>query len=275
MPFSDTAPIEAFTPDVATTPLSGKFKRDHFLLDEIDWFWRNFFSDDDKGLYAALVDPVAGDYARIAENGKAWMHTSKQFQNMSKNLTDNTSKLLSEHWVRGEAASAYQAYIEINWVGALFIAEQLSECMGKGFAKLSEWSVKLAEKIVDLLGMIVERILKLARKFVGPVGAFAGAIEWISSGFEDFPYWSDVQAIIGLIDEVQTLHRQIENLADSMKAYFQAFEDVFSAIKSIPEINSTQDVAEITSTLAGGKKSIEERRREVKDTKSDLDDTLG
>ncbi|WP_269756689.1 hypothetical protein [Amycolatopsis aidingensis] len=41
-------------------------------MDQIDWFWRNFISDDGKGLYAHLVEPITGDFNRIAENGEAW-----------------------------------------------------------------------------------------------------------------------------------------------------------------------------------------------------------
>ncbi len=49
MPYSDTVPIEGFTATVGTTPLAEKLKKDRFVLDEIDWFWRNFMSDDGKG----------------------------------------------------------------------------------------------------------------------------------------------------------------------------------------------------------------------------------
>ncbi len=33
MPYSDTTPIEKFSPDVSTTPLADKLQEDRFLLD--------------------------------------------------------------------------------------------------------------------------------------------------------------------------------------------------------------------------------------------------
>ncbi|WP_216213085.1 hypothetical protein [Amycolatopsis aidingensis] len=194
---------------------------------------------------------------------------------MSKNLTDNTYKLLTEHWTRGEAADAYQGYVEINWVGALFIAEQLSDYMGKGFTKLSEWSIKLAEKAIDLLDKIVQKIVKLAGKAVSSLGGvLAGLVNWVATGFEKFPYWSDVEEIVGLIHQVERLHVQIEELVAALGNYFKAYQGVFDAVKTIPEINSTQDVAEITKAMVGGKAEIKDKKKDLEEKKGQLDGKL-
>lgn len=271
MPYSDTVPIEGFTATVGTTPLAEKLKKDRFVLDEIDWFWRNFMSDDGKGLYGNLVEPITGDFNRIAENGEAWRHVSTQFQSLSKNLTDNTATLLTEHWTRGEASGAFHNYIEINWVGALFIAEQLSEYMGKGFDKISEWSIKLAEKAVELLSRVLQRILELSQKFVPVLGQAAGVFEWVMSGFKDFPYWSDVEDIIGIVQQIYSIHSKIEELAGTITGYLSACQSMLDAVSTIPEINSTQDVVQITKTMQGGQQEIQEKQEEFDKKKGELD----
>lgn len=273
MPYSDTVAIEGFTATVGTTPLADKLKKDHFLLDQIDWFWRNFIGDG-KGLYDTLVLPITGDFNRIAENGEAWEHVAKQFQSLSKNLTDNTATLLSEHWTRGEASAAYHEYVEINWVGTLFIAETLSEYLAKGFAKISEWSIKLAEKAITLIDNVVDRILKLFGKSTPVVGQLVGLVEWVVSGFEDFPYWSDVAKIKSIIEQVFSIHETIENLANTIKGYVDASQSILDAIVSIPEINSTQDVIEITKTLKGGKEEMKEHREKLDKQTTKLDNQI-
>lgn len=43
MQFKDTVDIKGFFPTVAKKPLAEQFEEEYFLLDEVDWFWRNFF----------------------------------------------------------------------------------------------------------------------------------------------------------------------------------------------------------------------------------------
>lgn len=274
MPFSDTATIESYVPSGDRVPLAERLRGDHDAMNAVDWLWRNFLSDRGEGLYTTLVEPITGDFNRIAENGKAWGHISAQFQNLSKNLTDNTHTLLTQHWTRGSAADAYQGYVEINWVGALFVAEELSTWMGKGFDKLSEWSVNLAESAVNLLETIIERAIKLARKFVPAIGQACAAWDWITSGFEDFPYWSDAHAIIGMVDEVLTLHTRLQELVHALQAYFEAYRGVLDAVGTIPETNSTENVAEITKTVLGGKAEIEESKGIFEEKRSALEGQL-
>lgn len=275
MPYSDTTPIESFRPTVAKTPLADKLDKHNFGMDELDWFWRNFISEDGQGLYSALVKPITGDFNRIAENGEAWQHCATQIQSLSRNLTDNTASLLSNHWTTGEASESYHQLVEITWVGALWISEELCTFIGKGFEKVSEWSVKLAQKAIDIVQTIVEAILKLAKKTVPVVGQIAGAVEWIVSGFEDFPYLSDVARIKELIEQVYNIHDKIEQIANTVRSYLNSCQGMMDAARAIPEINSSQDMIEITKTLGSGKQNMEEQKESYEKQKKQLNNQMG
>ncbi|WP_253857786.1 hypothetical protein [Prauserella alba] len=243
-------------------------------MDELDWFWRNFIGEDGEGLYSALVEPITGDFNRIAENGEAWQHCATQFQSLSRNLTDNTASLVANHWTSGEASESYHQFVEITWVGALWIAEELCIFIGKGFEKVSEWSVKLAQKAIEIIETIVEAILKLAKKVVPVLGQVAGAVEWIASGFEDFPYISDVARIKDLIEQVYNIHNKIEQMANTIRSYLNACQGMMDAARAIPEINSSQDMIEITRTLSSGQQDMKEQKEAYQKQKKQLNNQI-
>lgn len=274
MPYSNTVEITGYAANVANKPLVDKLDKNHFGLDDIDWFWRNFMSDNGEGLYATLVEPITGDFNRIAENGNAWKHASNQFRDLSKNLTDNTATLISQHWTHGESSAAYHQHIEIVWVGALWIGEELCTAIAKGFEKISEWSISLAEKAIEVLDRIIKAVSRLAGKAVPAVGQLAGAVEWIASGFQDFPYISDVNRIKSLIDQVYNIHEKIQQMAESVRGYLKACESILEAIKQVPEINSNQDMIEITKSLSTGREEMKEEKKKLTRQKSQLDSQL-
>ncbi|MGQ0842141.1 hypothetical protein [Actinokineospora sp.] len=275
MPFSDVDEVTPANIEVATTPLAEKLRGSYAVTDVIDWCWRNFLSDlGEGGLYKTLVEPVTGDFNRIAANGDAWNHVAESLGKVSNNVTENEVKLITESWTEGPARAAFQTHIEVTWVGALFIAKKSAEYMAKGFEKLSEYSIIAAEKVVSILDRIIDRIIKLAAKAVPAIGWLVGAVEWIASGFKDFPYWSDVDAIIGLVNDVLALHQTISDLVANADAYFKAFQEVLDAVGTIPEINSTHDVLAIADTINSGRQDMDQARTDFEQSQRDLDQQL-
>lgn len=282
MQFKDTVEIKGFFPTVAKKPIAEQFEEDYFLLDEVDWFWRNFFSDENKGLYATLVEPIAGDFNRIAENGEAWKHVADNFRAISANLTDNVHVVLRDSWSQGQAAEAFQSLVENIWSLALFVAEEMSDFMGAGFVSLSEGLVNLAEVVVKLLAKIVNKIKNLAARAIsGLGGVIAKAVEWVATGFEKFPYWEDVREISAIVSQVLGIHKTVQKLTDVVKQYIKSFLQAFDAIKAIPDINSTQDGFSIIKDVRDGTSGMEKQVKEYRENKgklaerkSRIDDTL-
>ncbi|MDV6013290.1 hypothetical protein [Haloechinothrix sp. LS1_15] len=273
MSFSDTAEIEMFEPSGETKDLLGELDGS-YATDVVEHLWQQFISSDGRGLYDTLVTPITGDFNRIKENGKAWEHVSGQFESFSQNLADNTHTLLSQHWTYGDAADAYQQHIENHWTIGLYIAGKLSEAMGKGFEQLGDWSIALGERAIELINRIIKRLLRLAAKVVPKVGQVVAAIDWVASGFRDFPYVSDVQEIIELVDQVMTIHRRIEELVEAMQDYFDAFEDVIDAISSIPDVDHTHDMIYLADSLTSGLSEMENQRDKAERTADKLDEDL-
>lgn len=273
--FSNTTEMSRFSPVGEKTPISDYLENGFPLTDAIDWFWRNFVSDDNLGLRDALIRPLVGDYDRIRENGNAWRHISEQFQFLSQNLTDNTATLHREYWTKGAGADAFRSQIETYWVGGLWMAEEVSNLIAEGFDKTAEWCIALAERASKLLDTIIKRIMKLSAKAVPGSGWVVGAVEWAASGFEEFPYWSDVQDILAMVTEVRNLHAAIQNVVDAISGYMGVTGQILSAVQRIPDINSTQDVIAIGTSIHEGTKQMKESKADYKQLKGELDDQLG
>ncbi|WP_147397439.1 hypothetical protein [Amycolatopsis panacis] len=263
LPYSNTQEIVGGKIEVDNTPLVEKLKGNHWETAAIDWAWRNFFSDKGEGLYAALVNPVAGDFNRIAANAKAWKYTAESFDKIRTNITDNKDKLLSSGWASGAGAKAFDEQISLIWSPALSIASKSADYLAKGFDKLSEASVKAAEKVVDLLDKIVSLIAKLFTKFCPGVGQIAGLIDWIASGFHDFPYWSDIQNIGRLIDAIFTLHKKISALVNAAKGYVAGANQIVDAIKAIPEAGSFGDATKIAFETKKGVTQMQSKKKDM------------
>lgn len=261
--YKDTYPYEPFTPSGETTPITSKLKDSFPLTDAIDWFWRNFVSEDGSGFRDALIKPLVGDYDKISQNGEAWRHVENQLSNFNANITDNTHVLLDGSW-SGKAADSYGELIEQVWSPALLLAETTAQFIAIGFEKFTAAVISIAKKACEVLDAIVKAIAKLAKK-ASPWGAAVGVIEWILSGFEDFPYWDEVNVIRGAIEKIDTLHSQIREMVALFTKYLGAGEGFLNAAQRIPEIDSGSDLFYIGKKVATGTNAIKKANREGKE----------
>ncbi len=154
------------------------------------------------------------------------------------------------------------------------MAQQICDYIAQGFEKVAEWSVKLAEKAIEVLEKIVELAVRLFGKSLPGVGQIAGAVEWIVTGFDDFPYWDDVTRIKNLVQQVFTIHNKIEELALTVQNYLEAAQGLVDAVGSIPQINSTDDVAQIAKSMTSDTATIQEEQENFDKQKSELDGQL-
>lgn len=272
MPYSNTEEVVGGKIEVDKTPLIEKLKGNHWETAAVDWAWRNFFSEKGTGLYSTLVYPIAGDFNRIAANGKAWKYTSESLTKICTNISDNKKKLRSTGWTKGAGAQAFDDHVTLIWTPALLVAAKSADYLAKGFDKLSEVSIKVAEKVIDLLDKIVDKIAKLAVKVVPGAGQIVGLIDWIASGFENFPYWSDIKDIGKMIDTVFTLHKKVSALVDAAKGYIAGANQIVDAIKLIPDIDSPGDVAKIADNVHKGAKEMAKKKESIDKKKVEIDE---
>lgn len=264
--YRDTYEYEAFSPKGEPTDLAHELRDGFPLTDAIDWFWRNFVSEDGTGFRDRLIMPIVGDYNKIAENGEAWRHVEKQIGNFSANLTDNLNVLLDQHW-EGKSATHLHDLVESVWEPALMLAETTAQFVAVGFEKLKDGIVMVAKAAARAIDAIVRAIASLAKKAT-PWGAVVGVIEWIVSGFEDFPYWSDVNRIREAIAKIDTMYQQVRDIVDLFKKYLGAADGFIEAAKRIPEVNSSSDLFYIAKKITTGTRSINRANEEGRETRA-------
>src|SRR5438105_4535509 len=117
---------------------------------------------------------------------------------------------------------------------------------------------KIAMKCAEIFDRLIERIAAVARRLIPGAGQFLMAIEWIASGFKDFPAWSDIEDIARMVGEIKRLKEAITNLIDAAQKYIAGFEQAVHAIESIPQIGSIDDVK---ATAGEFRKGAEQMRK--------------
>lgn len=264
--YRHTYEYEGFTLTGEPIDLARELRDGYPLTDAIDWFWRNFVTEDGTGFRDQLIKPILGDYNKMAENGEAWRHVERQVSNFSANLTDNLNVLLNGHW-QGKAATQYHDLVESVWEPALMIAETTAQFVAIGFEKLRDGIVMVAKAAAKAIDAIVKAIVSLAKKAT-PWGAAVGFIEWIFSGFDDFPYWTDVNNIRETIRRVDTMYQHVRDIVDLFKKYLSAADGFIEAAKKIPEINSGSDLFYIAKKVTTGTRSINRANEQADDTRA-------
>lgn len=270
--FADVEKIECKAPEVGDEDLSDVISGTSTAGEWVNWFWRNFVSEEKRSLYDTLIKPISGDFNLIRANGTAWTDAGKLFWGVSNNLSTNTSELRSECWPDGDASAAFQEHVDWVWTPVLWVLKRGCALMGKGFDKMADISIKLASKCAQLLEKVIRLIGKLAKRVV-KTGTFAGwvctAVEWAASGFEDFPFWDEVKAIIQVINDIRDLHDAITRIVTAAQDFFASFTDVIEVVKKIPEIDSTHDAIDAAEKL---KEGTTEMRNAKDDYAAGMDD---
>lgn len=240
-----------------------------WLADGVNWFYRNFVSTDGRGLYDVLLEPIAGNFNEIKANGERWEAVKEMYNHIGKNLSDNTSKLIPLHW-EGDAAQAFWGNINLAWTPGLLITEFMANLVAKGFTKLSEFSIDVAEKCAKVIEEILERILKLAVKCLPGVGWMVALVDWVASGFDEFPYFGDVEMILNLISFVEQMQEKISQLVASLDKYLTGLGAVLDALGNIPNIDSTRDALDVVGQFSAGQDDMAEAEKEIKKLKKDM-----
>jgi hypothetical protein len=254
------AEISADGPSI-TESMDGK-TRGSAEADAINWVVRNFsefLGLGGKDLRQIVIEPLSGDYNRVRANGEAWTDVGTMLNTILNNLGQNAKRLVTSDW-HGEAASAFLDHIDVIWAGGLHVAGKCAEWLGKGFDKLADIVLKIATRCARMFDDVIDRIVKVGKRFVPVVGQISMLVEWISSGFKDFPFWDDITAIGKLISDIQDLQQTISELVTSAQDYANGFEQAVEAVKSIPQIDSVDGAAATAGEFREGAEKMRQAR---------------
>ncbi|TDV43088.1 hypothetical protein [Actinophytocola oryzae] len=236
-----------------------------FAGQAVDWVVSQFgdlLGFGDQGLYDYLVRPLAGDYSRIKANGQAWADCGTMLRTVQTNLVRTSVQLVTSDW-KGKAATAFASHVDVVFGAGMYAAEKGCDYVGKGFDKLSELSVRIAQKCVTLLNIVIDKIIKLFGKMIPGFGTVWSIVEWVASGFDKAPYISDVEEIVELVNQVRTLHQTLTKLVTDVTDYFEGVQAMVQAVAGIPEVDSTSKAAEIAKQFGEGRDKAKKARADA------------
>jgi len=250
------------------------------VLDVLDWIWREFEVDGDKGFTDSLISPLAGNYKSIEANGEAWTSVGTNFGLMAANLLINADALAADHW-KGDAAEAFKQFLDLFWKkGAVWAGEQLGTFVAQGFNKIAEVSKQIAGLAIDAINVIIRAAVRIAAKAIPVVGWAWTAIQSLGKwggkliGVDIDDLYDDIMEIVNTAQAVFELFQAMESLVESMKNYFNTLEELINTVKTIPEIGSLTDAVETAESIEASTAALEEQKTALGDSAAAADDAL-
>lgn len=264
-PFHNPNPVVAKSIEVKqqtiTESMEGK-ARGSKQAEAVNWIVRNFSEQlglGGKDLRQLVIEPLTGNFNRIRANGEAWADVGGMLNTILTNFGDNAKKLVLSDWT-GEAAQAFLEHVDVVWAGGLYVASKCAEWLQNGFDTLAELVEKIAVKCAQIFDRLVDKIVDLGMRFIPGLGQIIMAIEWIASGFQDFPAWSDIEEVARIVAEITQLHQTVKNLVDAAQKYIAGFEQALNAVESIPQIGSIDDAKAAAGEFRKGAEQMKQAR---------------
>lgn len=260
------------------------------VLDVLDWIWTEFgdqLGTNGKSFTDTIIEPLAGNPNSIKANGEAWKSVGANFGLVASNIVANAGRLATQHW-GGDAAQAFLDFLERYWEkGAVWAGEKLGEFVAKGFDKIAEVSLELAELAIDAINTLLRVAAKVAGKAIPVIGWAWSAIEYAAKaadwlfdlGIDIDALHDDIMQIIDLAQKVFGLYESIEQLVTTMEEYFNTLQDLVDTVTKIPEIGSLADAAATYETINEHAGALEEQQTElegnISETEKKLDELDG
>jgi hypothetical protein len=250
------------------------------VLDVLDWIWREFEVDGDKGFTDSLISPLAGNYKSIEANGEAWQAVGTNFGLMAANLLSNATTLSTNSW-SGDAASAFGQFLDLFWQkGAAWAGEKLGTFVAAGFNKIAEVSKQIAGLAIDCINVIIRAAVRIAAKAIPVIGWAWTAIQslgkWAGKviGVDIDDLYDDIMEIVNTAQAVFELFQAMESLVESMQNYFNTLEELLNTIQTIPDIDNLSDAVATGISINESATALEEQKTALEENAAAADDAL-
>lgn len=262
MAYTDTTPVSTLlrTPTANSGGIESMVSNAAPQVQIVDWIFRMVTG---KSLVQTIVEPIAGDWSRIAANGEAWRNASQGIVAIAENLSSNVPELQS-NW-GGAASDSFANHITTVWDGALKAQAELTELIGKGLDTVAEEGKKLVDQLMGELEKLINKLIQAIATIWVPFAGWARAVQMVWEAFQLF------QAIMEIIQAVK-------GIIEAAQALFEAVGQIKSAIESIPDVRSVEDalavVQRINSGIQGASTAVDNISRNI-DRASDGIDRIG
>ena len=200
----------------------------------VDWIFKQVTG---RSLMQTIIEPITGEWSRIAANGEAWHSASQAMLAMSDILSANLPELQS-HW-SGAASDSFGTHIQQVWRGALQAQSEIAELIGQGFDTVAEEGRKLCREAMKELEKLVNKLTEAIAVIWVPFAGWARAVQMVWDAFQLF------QAIMQIIQSVK-------NLIDAAQSLFNAVSQIKSALEAIPDVRNLEDALAIANRLNAG-----------------------
>lgn len=252
------------------------------VLDVVNWIWSEFNVDGGKSFTDSILEPLAGNPNSIKANGQAWVSVGANFGLMAANLLDNAITLARDDW-GGDAASSFQEFLSQYWEkGAVWAGEKLGEFISKGYDKIAEVSIAIAQLAVDAINKLLRVAGKIAAKFIPYVGWAWTAIEYAAKavslipgvGFDIDALHDNIMEIIDLAQKIFGLYESLEQVVATMQDYFNTAQDLVDTIKQIPDVDNLADAASTMQTINDNLTQLEEQQGTLQENITAAEESL-
>ncbi|GAB4066960.1 hypothetical protein GCM10028777_21530 [Angustibacter speluncae] len=227
------------------------------------------------GIAEWFIEPVTGDFNRIAAGGLAAGVAGDALQAVGDNILANNAKLALS-WT-GDASVAFalntSLYAAVAHAAGFLLAQ--TKLVFDGIATVSrecgEALGRLLGELVDLCASMVEFLVK---KFSG---ALASVGSWILDALSGF---DDVKALYSNITEAKGQIEALLGFKDEVEAYYEVAKssfDVFSQLRDLAALLPAlaNDPSGNVDDLAGGLAGLRESMQEQQEAIDGLRETIG
>ncbi|GAB3451343.1 hypothetical protein [Actinophytocola sediminis] len=252
------------------------------VLDVVNWIWSEFNVDGGKSFVDSILEPLAGNPNSIKANGAAWVSVGANFGLLASNMLDNALTLARDDW-GGEAADSFQEFLSQYWEkGAVWAGEKLGEFVSKGFDKIAEVSIAIAQLAVDAINKILKLAGKIAAKFIPYVGWAWTAIEYIAKAASYLPgadfdidaLHDNIMEIIDLAQKVFGLYESLEQVCQTMQDYFNTAQDLVDTVNKIPDVTNLADAATTMQEISDNVTALEEQQGALEESMTAAEESL-
>lgn len=236
MAYSDVTSVSALlrTPTANAGGIEQMISSSSIKVQVVDWIFKQVTG---RSLVQMIIQPITGDWSRIAANGEAWRSASQAMLAMADNLSGNIDELRS-HW-SGAASDSFGVHVQEVWRGALESQAQIAELIGKAFDTVAEEGRKLVQEALKELEKLVDKLIEAIAVIWVPFAGWARAVQMVWDAFQLF------QAIMQIIQAVRNIIEAAQNL-------FHAVSQIKSALEAIPDVRSLDDVVDIANRINAG-----------------------
>jgi len=237
MAYADTTPVASLLrpPTADAGGLEQLIAGAGVEVQVVDWIFKQVTG---RSLIQTIIEPIAGDWSRIAANGEAWRCAGQAMLAISENLSANLPELRS-HW-SGEVSDTFGTHIDQVWREALQAQAQLAELVGRGFDTVADEGRKLCQQALQELEKLIDKLIEAMAVIWVPFAGWARAVQLVWDAFELF------QAIVEIIQAVRGVIEAAQNLFDAVSRIRSALD----AIPDVRDLDGALDAARAAGTIS-------------------------